>query len=272
MVSQAEKAKKFRKLHEREGAFVMPNPWDAGTAKMLESLGFEALGTTSAGSAFTLGLPDGYSTNQDVLENCYVICEATDVPVSADLEQGFGDSPQDVAETIRQAAPTGIVGGSIEDHTGRLGNPIYDFSLAVERVEAAVEAARALPHDFVLTARCENFLHERANLDDTIKRLQAYEKAGADVLYAPALPDLEAIKAVCRAVEKPVNVLMGLPGYHLSIADLENAGVKRISIGAGFAKVAYTAMFEAVKEIQDKGTFEFNERTVSTTEIEKLLK
>lgn len=272
MSLQAEKAKKFRALHERDKIFVIPNPWDQGSAKMLEGLGFEALATTSAGHAFSAGLPEGFTTNQDVLEHCYLLAEATDIPVSADLEMGFGDSPKEVAETVRLAAPTGIVGCSIEDHTGRLSDPIYDFDLAVERIAAASQAARGLEHDFVLTARAENYLHDRPLLDDTIKRLVAFEGAGADVLYAPGLPDLETIAEVCKCLTKPVNVVMGMPGKTFSLKELERAGVRRVSVGSAFARYAYGAMFEAVREIKEKGTFSFSERAAGFAEIERLLK
>ena len=272
MVTQADKAKAFRRLHEGEGAFVIPNPWDVGTAKMLESLGFKALATTSAGHAHSMGVPEGFTTNQDVLEHCFLLAEATDIPVSADLEMGFGDSPKETAETIRLVAPTGIVGCSIEDHTGRLSDPIYDFELAVERIAAAAEAARGLDHDFLLTARAENYLHDRPFLDDTIKRLVAFEEAGADVLYAPGLPDLEAIKTVCDAVSKPVNVVMGLSGKNFNVAELAEAGVKRISVGSSFARLAFGSLFEAVREIQEDGTFTFADRAASFADIERLLK
>jgi len=273
MVTQAEKAVIFRSLHEGKEPFVIPNPWDVGTAKMLESLGFKALATTSAGHAFAMGVPEGFSTNQDVLEHCYLLAEATDIPVSADLEMGFGDSPQEAAETVRLAAPTGIVGCSIEDHTGRLSDPIYDFELAVERIAAAAaEAARSLDHGFMLTARAENYLHDRPFLDDTIKRLVAFEEAGADVLYAPGLPDLAAIKTVCDALSKPVNVVMGLAGKSFSVAELADAGVKRISVGSAFARLAFGSLFEAVREIQEDGTFGFAERAAGFADIERLLK
>ena len=272
MATQAEKVKAFRALHDSDGIFVIPNPWDVGSAKMLESLGFKALATTSAGHAFSSGVPEGFTTNQDVLEHCYLLSQATDIPVSADLEMGFGDSPKEAAETIAMVAPTGIAGCSIEDHTGRLSDPIYDFELAVERITAAAEAAGNLEHDFVLTARAENYLHERPLLDDTIKRLVAFEQAGADVLYAPGLPDLEAIREVCNAVGKPVNVVMGLPGKTFSVAELADAGVKRISVGSAFARLAYGAMFEAVKEIQTNGTFDFAGKAPGFGDIEQLLK
>jgi 2-methylisocitrate lyase-like PEP mutase family enzyme len=199
----------FRALHGQDGAFVIPNPWDIGTARILASLGFQALATTSAGMAFALGLPDGGVSKERVLKHCREIVEATDLPVSADLEKGFGDSPESVAETVRAAAAVGLAGCSIEDHTNRRDDPIFPFDLAVERIAAAVEACRGLPHDFVLTARAENFLWGRPDLDDTLRRLKAFEEAGADVLYAPGLYDLDTIRTVCRAVKKPVNVIMG---------------------------------------------------------------
>lgn len=266
---QAARARRFRQLHERDELFVIANPFDVGSAKMLETMGFKALATSSAGHAFSAGLPDGYTTNQDVLEHCYLVSEAVEVPVSADLEMGFGDSPGEVAATIREAAPTGIVGCSIEDHTGRLGEPIYEFSLAVERIAAAVEAARGLPHDFVLTARSENFLHERPNLDDTIKRLVAFEEAGADVLYAPNLPDIAAVREVCQAVTKPVNVLAA---SRFDIPQLADAGVRRVSVGSGFARIAYGAMIKAAREVCDDGTLSYVDEAIGFAEIERMLK
>ena len=249
----------FRALHARAGAFVIPNPWDRGTARILASAGFEALATTSAGFAYAQGAPDGGVTRAQVLAHCREIVGATGLPVSADLENGFGDTPEEVAETIRAAAATGLAGGSIEDHTGRPEDPIYDFGLAVERIAAAVEAARALPHAFVLTARAENFLHRRPDLDDTIERLQAFEAAGAEVLYAPGLADLESIRAVCAAVSRPVNVVMGLAGTAFSVAGLAEAGVKRISIGSALARLAYGAVLKAAQEMTGPGTFGYAE-------------
>ena len=245
----------FRALHARAGAFVIPNPWDRGTACILASAGFEALATTSAGFAYSHGVPDGGVTRAQVLAHCREIVGATELPVSADLENGFGDTPEEVAETIRAAAATGLAGGSIEDHTGRPEDPIYDFNLAVDRVAAAVEAVRALPHDFVLTARAENFLHRRRDLDDTIKRLQAFEAAGAEVLYAPGLADMESIRTVCAAVTRPVNVVMGLAGTDFSVAALAEAGVKRISVGSALARLAYGAVLKAGQEMAGPGTF-----------------
>jgi 2-methylisocitrate lyase-like PEP mutase family enzyme len=251
----ASKTTSFRALHQRAGAFVIPNPWDVGSARLLASLGFEALATTSAGLAFSLGRPEGLLSREEVLAHCRAIVGATGLPVSADLEKGFGDSPESAAETIRAAAETGLAGCSIEDHTGRRDDPIYDAILAVERIAAAVEAARGLGRDFVLTARCENFLWERPDLDDTLRRLQAFEAAGADVLYAPGLRDLEAIRTVCAALKKPVNVVMGLPGAAFTVRELAEAGVKRISVGSALARLAYGACIAAAEEIAATGSF-----------------
>jgi 2-methylisocitrate lyase-like PEP mutase family enzyme len=258
----------FRALHAREGAFIIPNPWDAGSARMLAALGFEALATTSAGLAFSLGLPEGCVGREAALDHCRTIVAATDLPVSADLENGFGDSPERVADTIRAAAATGLAGCSIEDYTGNRNDPIYPFSLAVERIAAAVAACRALSDDFVLTARCENLLWGRDDLGDTIARLQAYAATGADVVYAPGLRDLESIHAVCAAVEKPVNVIMGLPGAPFAAAELAAAGVKRISVGSALARAAYGAFLAGAREMAESGTFSFALTASSFAELE----
>lgn len=262
----------FRALHHGERAFIMPNPWDVGTARLLASMGFEALATTSAGMAFALGRPEGWISNEEVLAHCRVIVSATDLPVSADLEKGFGDSPATVAETIRAAAATGLAGCSIEDHTGRQDDPIFPFALAVERIEAAVDACRGLDHDFVLTARAENFLWDRLDLDDVVKRLQAFEKAGADVLYAPGLRDLEAIRTVCAALAKPVNVIMGMPGTTFGIEELSEAGVRRISVGSALARAAFGAVLRAGGEMADKGTFSFAEQAAGFEDLNSIFK
>ena len=254
------RANAFRQLHERPGAFVVPNPWDAGSAKLLESLGFEALATTSAGYAFSLGRPDAAAAvdRDETLANVRAIVDATSLPVSADLENGFGDDPQTCAETIRRAVAAGLVGGSIEDATGRSGDPIYPFALAVERVAAAVAAARALPFPFVLTARAENLITGRPDLTDTIRRLEAFAAVGADVLYAPGLTTRDAIISVVRAVApKPVNVLMGLSGATFSLAELGELGVKRVSLGSSLARAALGALLRASREVRDSGTFTF---------------
>jgi len=271
--SQSEKGRAFRALHERPGAFVIPNPWDVGTARILAGLGFEALATTSAGLAFTLGRRDGEGAvgRDEALAHARAIVDATPLPVSADLENGFGDAPEIAAETIRLAADAGLVGASIEDATGNPDAPIYDASLAAERIAAAAEAARALPFPFTLTARAENFLHGRPDLDDTIRRLQAFEAAGADVLYAPGLRDLEAIRTVCAAVGKPVNVIMGIANAPFSVEDLAAAGVRRISIGSAFARVALGAFLQAAREVRERGTFTFADRAAPFAEIERFM-
>ena len=255
MTSQLEKAVRFKQLHDRPGAFVIPNPWDAGTACLLTSLGFEALATTSLGLAITLGR--GTVTPAEILANCKAIADATSLPVSADLENCGADEPAAAAQMIRLASEAGAVGGSIEDATGNAGRPIYDFSLAVERVQAAVEVARRLPVPFLLTARAENFVCGRSDLDDTVRRLQAFEAAGADVLYAPGLKDLATIKTVVAAVSKPVNVVMTHADPSLTLADLEAAGVKRISVGGSIARYAMAAFLKAGREMKEAGSFTF---------------
>lgn len=257
MPTQLEKASVFRALHEREGAFIIPNPWDVGTARLLAQLGFEALATTSAGCAFSLGLPDGAVNRAAAMEHLAAIAAATDLPVSADLENGFGGPPAHVAETIRMAAAAGVVGGSIEDAMGNPNQPIYPLQEAVERIKAAAEAARALPFPFLLTARAENYLHGNPDLDDTILRLQAYQEAGADVLYAPGLTSEEEIVAVARAVRRPVNVLVGLGNVRFSLADLSALGVKRVSVGSALSRAALGAFLNAAREMRASGTFTF---------------
>lgn len=256
MRTQAEKGRIFRELHEREGAFIIPNPWDVGSARILAHLGFEALATTSMGYAFSIGRLDGTLSRDETMAHVAAIASATDLPVSADLEKCFGDEPAVVAETIRRAAAAGAVGGSVEDATGQAANPIYDFELAVERVRAAVDAAHSLPFPFILTARAENFLHGRPNLPDTIARLQAFQDAGADVLYAPALPTKEDIIAVVRSVDRPVNVLMGRTPQ-LSLDELARLGVKRISVGSALQRTALAAFLGAAREMREQGTFRF---------------
>ena len=271
MATQAERAHHFCDLHQRASAFVIPNPWDVGTARTLEHLGFEALATTSSGFAFSQGLRDNRVGRERVLEHCRALVAATSVPVSADLENGFGDDPSTVAETIRLAAETGLCGGSIEDATGRPESPIYEEELAVERVRAAAESVRGLPFPFVLTARCENFLHGRPDLPDTIRRLQTYQDAGADVLYAPGLKTAADITAVVRSVDRPVNVLMGIAQINLSVAELSVIGVKRISLGGALARAALGALLRAVREIRSDGTFHFTNEAAGTAEIDSLI-
>ncbi|HEY3149680.1 MAG TPA: isocitrate lyase/phosphoenolpyruvate mutase family protein [Dongiaceae bacterium] len=272
MPTQTEKALAFRALHQRPGAFVIPNPWDAGSARLLSALGFEALATTSAGYTFMLGRSEGSISLSEALDNARAIVETTDLPVSVDLENGFGHDPKDCAAAIRAAYAAGLVGGSIEDATGDEARPIYDFAQSVERVEAAVEAARALLTPFVLTARSENFLHGRPDLDDTIRRLQAFEKAGAEVLYAPGLTKLEQIRAVCSSVSRPVNVVMGLVGGSFSVQQLAEVGVKRISLGSTLARVAYGALTRAAREISEEGTFSFAAQAIPFAEINRQMR
>jgi len=265
MPSQNEKAAAFRTLHQT-GTFVIPNPWDIGTARLLAHLGFASLATTSAGFAFSRGRPDGAVTRKETMKHAREIVGATDLPVSADLENGFGDAPREAAETIRQAAAAGLVGGSIEDATGRKDDPIYEHARAVERVRAAVEAARRLPFPFMLTARAENFLWGRPDLADTIRRLQAFQEAGADVLYAPGLKTREEIATLIRAVDRPVNILAGIPGA-LGVAELAEIGVRRISIGGSLARAALGAVLKAGHEMRESGSFGFASTALSGREI-----
>lgn len=270
MRTQREKGLAFQALHERAGAFVVPNPWDVGTARLLALEGFEALATTSAGCAFALGQPDNTIGREAALANAAQLACGTDLPVSGDLENGFGDAPEEVARTIRMAAAAGLVGGSIEDATGRADRPIYDLGLARERVAAAAEAAHALPFPFLLTARAENFLHGRPDLVDTIERLQAYQEAGADVLYAPGLPTAENIRAVVQAVDRPVNVLAG-GGTLFSVATLEGLGVKRISVGSALARAALGSLLTAAREMRNRGTFTWAKKAIPYSELNAIL-
>jgi 2-methylisocitrate lyase-like PEP mutase family enzyme len=271
MLDQEGKFERLKALHQRDDAFVIPNPWDAGSARLLASLGFEALATTSAGYAFSKGKRDSFAGlgRGEILNNAAEIVQATDLPVSADLEDGFGAAPETCAETIRLACQVGLVGGSIEDATGDFASPIYDLSHAAERVQAAAEAARSLP--FLLTARAENYLWDRFDLDDTIRRLQAFSAAGADVLYAPGLPDIEAIRTVCAAVDKPVNVVMGLRGPNYSVAELSAAGVRRVSVGGSFARAALGALLRAAEEVKSAGTFGYAADAVSAAVMGQLM-
>ena len=272
MATQAEKAKAFRALHERPGAFIIPNPWDAGTAKLLAALGFEALATTSLGLANSLGRPDGAGavSRQEVLDNCRVIAGATDLPVNADLENGYADEPGTAAGMIRLAAASGVVGGSIEDATGDPRTPIYDFGLAVERVHAAVEVARSLPVPFMLTARAENYLHGRPDLDDTLRRLHAFAQAGADVLYAPGLRDLATIRTVAAAVGRPLNVVMSAADPSITAAQLAEAGVKRISVGGALSRLALAAFLRGAREMREQGGFTWVRDTVASKDLKAL--
>jgi 2-methylisocitrate lyase-like PEP mutase family enzyme len=255
MRSQLEKANAFRALHERPGAFIIPNPWDAGTARLLAAMGFEALATTSLGLANTLGCAT--PSLAEIIDNCRAIADATDLPVNADLENCGADEPKAASQAIRLAAEAGVVGGSIEDKSSDNSTPIYDFTLAVERVQAAVEVARSLPFPFTLTARAENFLYGRKDIDDTIKRLQAFEAAGADVLYAPGLYDLATIKTVVSALNKPFNLVMGFADPTLTVPQLSAAGVKRISVGGAMARVALAGFLKCAREMKDQGSFSY---------------
>lgn len=270
MSTQGEKGQAFRALHERTSAFIIPNPWDVGTARILAHLGFEALATTSMGYAFSLGRRDNTLNRAESLAHASAIASATDLPVSADLENGFGDDAKVAAETIRLAAGVGLVGGSIEDATGCPDDPIYEMHHAAERVRAAVEAARALPFPFTLTARAENFLHGRPDMRDTIKRLQAFQEAGADVLYAPGLATKDDISTVVRSVDRPVNVVMGLRGAQLSLAELSAIGVRRISVGSALYRTALGAFLGAAREMREQGTFTFAKTAVSPAEISSI--
>ena len=272
MNTQAQKAAAFRALHGRDGAFIIPNPWDAGTARLLTALDFEALATTSLGFANTLGRADGSGavSRAEVLANCAEIVGATHLPVSADLENCYAHEPRAAADMIRLAAEAGVVGGSIEDATGDAQQPIYDFDLAVERVHAAAEMARSLPFPFTLTARAENFLHGRRDLDDTIRRLQAFERAGADVLYAPGLRDLATIATVASSVTKPLNVVMSAADPTLTAAQLAKAGVKRISVGGALSRLALASFLRAAHEMKEQGRFTWIADTVSAKELNRL--
>ncbi|MFE0375248.1 isocitrate lyase/phosphoenolpyruvate mutase family protein [Streptomyces inhibens] len=272
MTDQRSKAVRFAELH-RTGTFVVPNPWDAGTARILSGYGFSALATTSAGLAFSMGLADGAQLvgRDETLANARSIVEATDLPVTADLESGYGSSPEDVAETIRRAAEVGLVGASIEDSTGEAGEEIRDVAEAVDRIAAAVEAARAQPFPFTLTARADNFFHGRPDLHDTIHRLQAFAEAGADVLYAPALPSIEAVKAVCSSLDKPVNVLAAGPVLEGSVAELGALGVRRISLGSALPRAALTAVLDAAAELAGPGTFGFAKSALGYADSNALL-
>src|SRR6202162_4958706 len=271
-VSQHEKAARFRALHEGPAAFVIPNPWDAGSARILAGLGFRALATSSGAMANTFGRRDGNVTREEALAHARAIVGATDLPVSADLEKGFGDAPEDAAETIRLAARTGLVGGSIEDATGDKDRPLYELRRAAERVAAAAQAARSLAFPFMLTARAENFLRGNADLNDTIRRLQAFEDAGADVLFAPGLPDLAAVRSVCAAVSKPVNFMVGIKGRSFSVTELEAAGVRRISLATSLYRAAMTGLLDAAREVKDAGEFGFLDRCVTTTELNEIMR
>jgi 2-methylisocitrate lyase-like PEP mutase family enzyme len=266
-MSQIDKANRFRALHAAPGAFVVANAWDAGSARILAGVGFVALATSSGAAAGMLGRRDGRITREESLAHARAIVDAVDLPVSADLEKGFGDAPADAAETIRLAGGIGLVGGSIEDATGDPNKPLYDAAHAKERVAAAVEAARKLGFPFMLTARAENFIRGNPDLDDTIRRLQAFEAAGADVLMAPGLPDLAAVRTVCAALSKPFNFMGGIKGKSFSVAELAEAGVKRVSLATSLYRAAMTGLLDAAREVKEKGTLGYVDRTMPTPEL-----
>jgi len=272
MKTQAERAKAFRALHERKGAFLIPNPFDGGTARMLEHMGFEALATTSAGFAYTTGQPDNTVSREATLAHLRAVVEAVDLPVSADLGNGFGDEPGTVVETLHLVVETGVVGGSIEDATGRPEQPVYEIGRAVERIRAAAESMRKLSFPFTLTARAENFLVGKADLADTIRRLQAYQEAGADVLYAPGLVKREDIAQIVRSVNRPVNVLGGMPGFSLTFEDLAALGVKRVSVGSALYHAAKAAFVRAALEMRERGTFSFAAEGASAPNLSELFR
>jgi len=270
-ITQTEKANRFRALHDGPGTFVLPNPWDVASARILAGLGFQALATSSATAACTVGKKDGGLTREDALAHARLIVDGTDLPVSADLEKGFGNAPEVVAETVRLAAEVGLVGCTIEDATGDPDRPLYEFSFAVERISAAAAAARELPFPFMLAARAHNFLYAGANLEETIERLQAFERAGADVLFAPGLPDLDAVRTVCRSVSKPFNFMVGIKGKSFSVAELAEAGVRRISLATSLYRAAMTGFLEAAREVSEAGQFSFLDRSVATSDLHKLM-
>jgi 2-methylisocitrate lyase-like PEP mutase family enzyme len=270
MLTQADKGRLFRALHERDRAFIIPNPWDPGTARLLARLGFEALATTSAGCAFSLGQRDNTVGRDLMIAHVAAIASATDLPVSADLENGYGDDVDSVAETINRAAAAGAVGGSIEDATGRLDRPLYEYSHAVERIAAAAQTARRLDVPFTLTARAENYLVGRPDLGDTIRRLQGYQAAGADVLYAPGLTSADDIATVVRSLDRPVNVLAGLTGARPSLADLSTLGVRRVSVGSLLSRAALGAFLRAATEMSQLGTFAFSDDAVPYKDLSEM--
>ncbi len=272
-IEKQKRGERLRELQSRPGILVLPNPWDRGTARLLANIGFKALATTSAGFAFSIGRRDGDGavSRSETFEHVRQIVEATELPVSADLENGFGDSPEAVAETVRQAGIVGLAGASIEDATYREEQPIFDPALALERIQAAVEAARALSYPFTLTARSENFIRGRPNLDDTLARLEAFEAAGADVLYAPGLPDEASLRLVCGAFSKPFNYVAGIGPLRLSLAELQDIGVRRVSIGTSFSRAALTTVFRAAREVLDEGTFGYLDGIQTVSEFNEMI-
>jgi 2-methylisocitrate lyase-like PEP mutase family enzyme len=266
-ITQNEKALRFRALHNGPGTFIIPNPWDVGSARMLAGLGFQALATSSGAASISAGIRDGRMTREEAMSHSRSIVKATDLPVSADLEKGFGDRPEDVAVTVRLAAEAGLVGCTIEDSTGNPDSPLFEFHLAVDRIAAAAQAAKALPFPFALTARAHNLLYPNPSLQETIRRLQAFEAAGADVLFAPGLPDLDAVRAVCSAVTKPVNFMVGTKGKSFSVSELASAGVRRISLASSLYRAAMTGLLNAAQEVKDSGQFGFLDQVLTMGEL-----
>jgi 2-methylisocitrate lyase-like PEP mutase family enzyme len=271
-IHQNEKAVRFRELHQKQGAFIIPNPWDIGSARVLAGLGFPALATSSAASAVAMGRRDHGLTREEALAHARMIVGATELPVSADLGKGFGDAPEAVAETVRLAAEAGLVGCTIEDASEEGEDRLFDFGLAVERIAAGVEAARALPLPFMLTARAHNLLFANPQLDETIRRLQAFEKVGADVLFAPGLADLAAVRSVCAVVSKPVNFMVGIKGKSFSVKELAEAGVRRISLATSLYRAAMTGFLAAAREVKDRGEFSFLDGCVESAELLKVMR
>jgi len=270
-MTQKEKGERFLALHQEPGVFVIPNPWDVGSAKILDGLGFKALATSSAASAMTLGQKDGTLSREQAIAHARAIANATNLPVSADLENGFGDAPETVAETVRLAAEAGLVGCTVEDSTGNADKPIYDLKFSTQRIAAGAQMARRLGFPFMLTARAHNLLYANPSVEETIQRLRAYEQAGADVLFAPGLPDLAAVRAVCGAVTKPFNFMVGLKGKSFSVPELTDAGVKRISLATSLYRAAMNGLVEAAREMIESGSFGFVERSVMTADLLKLM-
>lgn len=270
MKTQIEKSKEFVELHQKGSSFVIPNPWDAGSARLLQHLGFKALASTGAGFAFSQGISDLSINVRGMLQHLADLSTATDLPVSADLQNGFGDSPCEVAQTIIEAAKTGIIGGSIEDASGDADHPIYDIGLAVERIQSAADAAKSLNFKFMLTARAENYLYGHPDVKDTIRRLQAYQDAGADVLFAPGIQSKEDIRAIVQSIDRPLNVIMGFQGIQLTVEELQELGVTRISLGGSLARAAYGALVRAAKEVQTAGTFNYASEAISGKEMNSI--
>lgn len=270
MKNQSEKSKEFVELHQSGNCFVIPNPWDCGSAKLLQHLGFKALASTSAGFAFSQGRSDPSVHAQEMLGHLSELAQSTDLPISADMKNGFGHTPEEAAQTIIESARAGVVGCSIEDASGNASNPIYDMDLAVERIQSAVAAAKSLDFKFTLTARAENYVHGRADIQDTIRRLQAYQAAGADVLFAPGIRTKDEVKTILRSIDRPLNVMMGLKGIQLTVAELQDLGVTRISLGGSLARAAFGALVNAAKEVQLSGTFGYASESISGEDLNNI--